>query len=79
MDAGEKNNNYRIFVVDLDGTLIRSDIFVESILVFLKQGPFNFVRLLLWLIRGRSVAKTLIARNVRLDIRQLPYEPELID
>lgn len=79
MAAGENNNNYKILVVDLDGTLIRSDLFFESILVFLKQGLFNFVRLLLWLLKGRSVAKTMVARNVRPDVANLPYEPELID
>lgn len=70
---------YKTIFVDLDGTLIRTDLFVESILVFLKQRFFNFVRLLSWLIRGRSVAKTLVASQVQLDIENLPYEAELIE
>ena len=74
-----KNVLYKIVFVDLDGTLIRSDLFFESILIFLRQKPLNFIRLMCWLIMGRSVAKALVARNVRLDIASLPYESELID
>ena len=79
MNDQEEELSYGILFVDLDGTLIRSDLFLESVLVFVKQRLFNFVRLLCWLLKGRSIAKTLVARNVRLDIETLPYEMELIE
>ena len=79
MTSEKENNPYNLLFVDLDGTLIRSDIFLESILIFLKQKPFNVLRLMVWLMKGRSIAKTMVARNVRLDIENLPYETELID
>lgn len=79
MTNGQNNNPYNLLFVDLDGTLIRSDLFFESILIFLKQKPFNFLQLIVWLIKGRSIAKTMVARNVDLEVENLPYETELIE
>ncbi len=64
--------------VDLDNTLIRTDLFLESILKILKKNPFNIFKLIRWLIRSRSVAKTLVSKMVGIDPASLPYEPELI-
>lgn len=65
--------------IDLDETLIRTDLFVESIIKFLKVNPLNFFRLTYWMLSGRSVAKARLARKVKIDIAYLPYETELID
>ena len=65
--------------VDLDGSLIHTDLFVESILIFLKRNPLNFLRLLVWLFKGREVAKAMLARKVRIEPQHLPYEQELLD
>ena len=39
-------------VVDLDGTLIRSDVMFESGFAYLKAAPHRFYGPLLWLARG---------------------------
>ncbi len=64
--------------VDLDGTLIRSDLFIESIIKSVKQNPFSIVKIIFWIIQGRSVAKDKLANSITLDIPSLPYETELI-
>ena len=42
----------RPLVVDLDGTLIRSDVVIESGFDYLKAAPHRFYESLLWLARG---------------------------
>ena len=64
--------------VDLDGTLIRTDLFAESILQYLRKNPLNVFSLLTLLAKGRSVAKAVLARRIRFDAARLPYEPGLI-
>lgn len=68
-----------VIFVDLDGTLIRTDMFVEGVLRLIKQNPLNLFLILLWLLRGRSVAKTLVARRSHIDPAVLPYEADFID
>lgn len=65
-------------VVDLDGTLVRTDLFVESLLRYLKGNPFKIVRLLLWILKGRAYAKQKVAENIDIDATYLPYEESLI-
>ena len=79
MSAEANTEPSNLIFVDLDGTLIRTDLFVESALVFLKENPLNLFRLLRWLAKGRSVAKTMLARRIHVDARSLPYERELIE
>ncbi len=39
--------------VDLDGTLIKTDLLWESLLALLKQSPFSLFRLPFWLLKNR--------------------------
>lgn len=65
--------------VDLDGTLIRSDVLVESLLLLMKQRPWTCFLIPLWLLRGRSVLKEEIAKQVDLDVATLPYQAALVE
>jgi 4-hydroxybenzoate polyprenyltransferase len=69
----------RPLVVDLDGTLIRTDLLVESANQFLIQHPFQFFKPLLWLLRGKAALKTELAQHVQLDVSALPYNLEVLD
>lgn len=69
--------NTPIFV-DLDGTLIRSDVFAESLLRLFKANPLQIFALVGWALRGRSVAKAMLARQVDFDPRTLPYNHDVI-
>lgn len=65
-------------VVDLDGTLIRSDLLIESFMLLIKQNLLNIFRVLLWLIKGKANLKAEIARRVDILVELLPYNAELI-
>lgn len=69
----------RPLCVDLDGTLIRSDILIESVLALLKQNPFYVLMLPVWLLRGKANFKLQIARRVELAVDLLPYNKPFLD
>ena len=66
-------------VVDLDGTLIKTDLLVESVCSLLRQEPLALMALPIWLLKGRAHLKREIAQRVQLDPTLLPYRTELLD
>ncbi|MDD1651060.1 MAG: UbiA family prenyltransferase [Methylococcaceae bacterium] len=64
--------------VDLDGTLIHSDLLLESFLLLVKRNPLYFFRVPFWLLQGKAVMKAEIARRVTLQAATLPYHQELL-
>lgn len=66
-------------VVDLDGTLIKTDLLVESVCSRLRQEPLSLFALPVWLLKGRAHLKREIAQRVQLDPALLPYRTELVD
>jgi len=65
-------------VVDLDGTLIRTDLLHESVFALLKLNPFFIFMIPLWLMQGKAHMKQQIADRVRLQFDLLPYEPDFL-
>lgn len=65
-------------VVDLDGTLIKTDLLLESANQFVLEQPWQICKLLVWLAKGKTVLKTNLAHATRLDAAALPYNTELI-
>ncbi|MDM0067666.1 UbiA family prenyltransferase [Variovorax sp. J31P207] len=68
----------RTIVVDLDGTLIRSDLLVESIFLFLRKHPVRFLNIFVWLFKGKAHFKRRIADAVLPDVHTLPYNEPLL-
>jgi 4-hydroxybenzoate polyprenyltransferase len=66
-------------VVDLDGTLIKTDLLLESACSLLRQEPLALFALPIWLFKGRAHLKREIAQRVQLDPALLPYRTELVD
>jgi 4-hydroxybenzoate polyprenyltransferase/phosphoserine phosphatase len=64
--------------VDLDGTLIFSDLLFESLILLIKRKPYFLLLMPFWLLRGRAVLKAEIATRVTLNVKVLPYHDELI-
>ena len=65
--------------VDLDGTLIRSDVLLESLLLLLKRNPFYLFLAVFWLFsRGKAGLKAQIAARVTLNPAALPYNKDLL-
>lgn len=71
-------NTARPLCVDLDGTLIHSDLLIESALSLLKKNPLFIFAMLLWLTKGRANLKRQIGNRVTLDTGLLPYNRELL-
>ncbi len=65
--------------VDLDGTLIRTDLLWESLVRLLKRNPLWLVVLPFWWWRGRAVLKRQIAARVEVDPATLPYHAAFLD
>jgi 4-hydroxybenzoate polyprenyltransferase len=65
--------------VDLDGTLIRSDLLFESLLQLIRQRPLFIFLLPLWLYRGKAYLKAAIARHVSLDLDSIPVNEALLE
>jgi hypothetical protein len=67
-------------VVDLDGTLIRSDILIESGFAYLKATPHRFYEPLVWLARGgKPGLKAGLAEATNVDVSVLPYDPAVLE
>lgn len=65
-------------VVDLDGTLIRTDSMLESLFVLAKVHALSLLKLPLWLAHGRARFKQLLASESMPDAQTLPYRIDLL-
>jgi len=64
--------------VDLDGTLIKTDLLVESALVLLKKSPWRIFSMILWVLKGKAHLKAEIAKRVTLEIDTLPLQEDFV-
>lgn len=65
-------------VVDLDGTLLRSDLLLESGLAFVRSQPARAFAPLLWLASGKAYLKERLALAYEFDAESMPYDPQVI-
>ncbi|SFH14512.1 UbiA family prenyltransferase [Methylobacterium gossipiicola] len=65
-------------VVDLDGTLIRSDLFIESFFSVIGGTPRSGLALARVASRGKAAIKHHLAA-APLDVARLPYDPAVLD
>lgn len=67
-------------IVDLDGTLIHSDILYETFLVAIKNNFFIFFISFYWILRGKAFLKSKLARYAcNFDVTTLPYNKNFVD
>lgn len=81
MVSAMKNNEFNKsipLVIDLDGTLIHSDLLIESALSFVGSKPLKALSPFLWLISGKAYLKERLAKSTELDITTLPYNSQLL-
>lgn len=64
--------------VDLDGTLIKTDLFRRAMLRFCGGAPWNAFVLLAWLTRGRAYAKRRLTLLYPVDAAALPYNAPFV-
>ncbi len=65
--------------VDLDGTLIKTDLFAESMVRLLKRNPLYIFLIPFWWMKGRAFLKFQLGMRVQLDVAALPYCEPLIE
>lgn len=65
-------------VIDLDGTLLRTDLLLEGAVALLRRNPFTLFAMLLWLMKGKAHFKRRIAERTSLDFSTLPANEALI-
>lgn len=69
----------RPLCVDLDGTLVKSDTLMDSLLLLVRTRPQAALMLPLWLLRGKAALKAEVTSRVSLDVRHLPYNRSLVE
>ena len=67
-----------VLCVDLDGSLIRTDLLYEAVLLLTIHHPLKLLAFPGWLAQGKAVFKEKIAALVAPDAALLPYNDELL-
>lgn len=78
IDTDTEANRQPPLCVDLDGTLIRSDLLLESFLLLARQKPALLLSVPFWLAKGRSYLKQRLAEAVDFQPDLIPYNEEFI-
>ena len=65
-------------VVDLDGTLVRSDLLVESTFAHLGSNSLRVLNLFSAILRGKAAFKAEIAAKTDIDVSHLPYDEDVV-
>jgi 4-hydroxybenzoate polyprenyltransferase len=64
--------------VDLDGTLVKSDTLVDSLLVMVRTHPLDLLKVPGWIAQGKAKLKAEVTRRVTLNVAHLPYNKPLM-
>jgi 4-hydroxybenzoate polyprenyltransferase len=65
--------------VDLDGTLVKTDTLVDSVLALGRQNPAAILKIPGWLAQGKAAFKQHVTNAVELDVANLPYNHPLLE
>ena len=68
-----------VLCVDLDGTLVKSDTLLDTVLVVARQRPMELVHIPGWVAQGRAAFKRHLTGLVTLDVEHLPYNRPLLE
>ena len=78
--TAESNQSFQPpLCVDLDHTLLKTDLLFESLILFLQRSAFAFAALPYWLMKGRAFLKHELAIRVRPDVGRLPFRAEIVE
>ncbi len=67
-----------VLFVDLDGTLVATDVLREAFMLALKRRPWVACLFLLSILRGRAAAKRVVAKRIIPEPARLPFRDEVI-
>jgi hypothetical protein len=68
----------RTIVVDLDGTLITTDLLVENFFLVLRANPLRIFSIIGWLFSGKAYLKRRLADVALPHVHSLPYNGQLL-
>jgi 4-hydroxybenzoate polyprenyltransferase/phosphoserine phosphatase len=68
-----------VLCVDLDGTLVKSDTLLDTVLVIARQRPLDLVKIPGWIAEGKAAFKRHLTAAVSLDVEFLPYNRPLLE
>ncbi len=67
-------------VVDLDGTLVLTDMLYESMVKAFQEKPLSSaLKIPYWLSRGKATLKQILAKHYTVDVAHLPYNSEFLN
>jgi 4-hydroxybenzoate polyprenyltransferase/phosphoserine phosphatase len=66
-------------VVDLDGTLLRTESLIESMFLLARHRPLTLLRFPAWRFKGRAYFKHRLAAAIIPDAHLLPYRTDLVE
>jgi 4-hydroxybenzoate polyprenyltransferase len=75
----KQDNGAQNLVVDLDGTLVNTDLLVENLFLFLRRHPERFFLPFFWLLGGKVKFKRKLADAVLPEAGDLPYNKPLVN
>lgn len=78
MDSASVLKIKKVLAVDLDRTLVKTDMLEESIFIFLKKRPWAIYSVIISLIKGRVFLKKFLAKTVEINPEFLPYNAKVL-
>lgn len=73
-----KTNDPSFLIVDLDGTLLKTDTLHEGLIALLTHKPYRLFRIAPSLIAGRAAFKDAVARETTLSYELLPLNEQVV-
>src|SRR5688572_17638680 len=68
----------RPLCVDMDGTLVATDLLWESVLLLAREQPLRLLALPVWLLSGKAAMKRKLAEQVVPEASSLPYRENVL-
>ena len=65
--------------VDLDGTLVKSDTLLDTVIVLARQRPASLLFFPKWLSQGKAAFKRSVSTLASIDVVHLPYNQPLLE
>lgn len=75
----QENELNRPLVVDLDGTLIHTDLLFEALLLLFKKNPLFIFVCFFWIFRGRAYLKSKVFSKIQIPYELLPFNHQLLE
>ena len=78
LSASREAPQPRPLILDLDGTLVRADMLLETVLALLRTAPWRLFEIGLWMLRGRAYLKRRLGEETSIEPDALPFNEELL-